>query len=91
MKLSNKLATHYPFAYPWPSVPGPVSNLSYQIMSDTSAKIMWGEPEERNGVIHGFTVTFGAYGDYSGHTMKSVSSAMKELRLMNLCKWYWLY
>ena len=58
-------------------------------MSDTSAKIMWSEPEEPNGVIHGYDVTFGDYGDYRGHTMESVTSTMKEL--MDLCKLFWLY
>ena len=80
---------HLPFLLLIPPVPGPVSNLSYQITSDTSAKIMWNEPEEPNGNIIGYDVTFGDYGDYRGHTMKSVTSAMKEL--MNLCKWYWFY
>ena len=61
-----------------------MSNLSYQITSDSSAKIMWSEPEEPNGVITGYDVTFGDYGDYRGHTMESVTSTMKEL--MDLCK-----
>ena len=58
-------------------------------MSNTSAKIMWSEPEEPNGVITGYDVTFGDYGDYSGHRMESTLNTMKEL--MDLSKWFWLY
>ena len=72
-----------------PPVPGPVSNLSYNITSDTSAKIMWSEPEEPNGNITGYGVMFGDYRNYSGHKVESTLSNMKEL--MDLCKWYWLY
>ena len=89
MKLNNKMATQE--LLPIPLVPGPVSNLSYQITSDTSAKIMWSEPEEPNGVITGYDVTFGDYGDYRGHTMESFRSAVNERSLMDLCKWFWLY
>ena len=61
-----------------------MSNLSYQITSHTSAKVMWSEPEKPNGVITGYDVTFGDYGDYRGHKMETVTSTMKEL--MDLCK-----
>ena len=81
-ELSQKVESH--FLSLIPPVSGPVSNLSYQIMSDTSAKIMWSEPEEPNGNITRYDVTFGDYGDYRGHTMESVTSTMKEL--MDLCK-----
>ena len=87
MKLNDKMATQDPL--PIPLVPGPVSNLSYNITSDTSAKIMWSEPEEPNGVITGYDVTFGDYGNYRGHTMQSTLNTMKEL--MDLSKWFWLY
>ena len=44
-------------------VPGPVSNLSYNITSNTSAVIMWSEPEEPNGVITAYDVVYGVYED----------------------------
>ena len=90
MKLKNKKWL-LKILLPIPLVPGPVSDLSYQITSDTSAKIMWSEPEEPNGVIHGYDVTFGDYGNYSGHTMESFGSTINEHSLMDLCKWFWLY
>ena len=74
---------------PIPPVPGPVSNLSYRITSDTSAKIIWSEPEEPNGIITGYDVMFGDYGDYRGH-MESFGSTKKEHNLMDLCKWFQL-
>ena len=61
-----------------------MSNLSYQITSDTSVKITWSEPEETNGDITEYDVMFGDSGDYRGHKVESVTSTMKEL--MNLCK-----
>ena len=67
-----------------PPVPGPVSNLSYQITSDTSVKIMWSEPKEPNGNITGYDVTFGDYVDYRGPNVESTLSNKKEL--MDLCK-----
>ena len=90
VKLNNKKWL-LKILLPIPLVPGPVSNLSYQITSDTSAKIMWSEPEEPNGVITGYDLTFGDYGDYRGHTMESFRSTINERSLMDLSKWFWLY
>ena len=50
-------------------VPGPVSNLSYNIISTTSAVIMWSEPEEPNGVITGYDVVYGLYEEDNSTTV----------------------
>ena len=50
---------------------------------------MWSEPEEPNGVIQGYYITFGDYGNYRGHEVESTLSNMKEL--MDLCKCLRLY
>ena len=57
-------------------VPGPVSNLSYNITSNTSAVIMWSEPEEPNGVITGYDVVYGVYEEDNSTTIN-----VKELML----------
>ena len=43
------------------AVPGPVSNLSYSITSNTSANITWSEPTEPNGFITGYVMEYGVY------------------------------
>ena len=58
-------------------VPGPVSNLSYNITSNTSAVIMWSEPEEPNGVITGYDVVYGVYEEDNSTTVD-----VKELMLI---------
>ena len=58
-------------------VPGPVSNLAYNITSTTSAVIMWSEPEEPNGVITGYDVVYGVYEEDNSTTVH-----VKELILV---------
>ena len=50
-------------------LPGPVSNLSYNITSNTSAVIMWSEPEEPNGVNTGYDVVYGVYEEDNSTTV----------------------
>ena len=50
-------------------VPGPVSNLSYNITSNTSVVIIWSEPEEPNGVITGYDVVYGVYEEDNSTTV----------------------
>ena len=57
-------------------VPGPVSNLSYNITSNTSAVIMWSEPEEPNGVITGYDVVYGMYDEDNSSTLVHVEELM---------------
>ena len=46
-----------------------MSNLSYNITSNTSAVIMWSEPEEPNGVITGYDVVYGVYEEDNSTTV----------------------
>ena len=53
-----------------------MSNLSYNITSNTSAVIMWSEPEEPNGVITGYDVVYGVYEEDISTTVN-----LKELKI----------
>ena len=70
------------------AVPGPVSNLSYRITSNTSAKITWSEPMEPNGVITGYVME---YGVYEGNKTKVnfrkdvTATSLKDLSELLLC------
>ena len=66
---------HHSFQCAYP-VPGPVSNLSYNITSNTSAVIMWSEPEEPNGVITGYDVVYGVYEEDNSSTLVHVEELM---------------
>ena len=64
--LYNIIKSYFQCVYP---VPGTVSNLSYNIISNTSAVIMWSEPEQPNGVITGYDVVYGVYEEDNSTTV----------------------
>lgn len=37
----------------WGTVPGPVGHLSFSEILDTSLKVSWQEPGEKNGILTG--------------------------------------
>ena len=53
-----------------------MSDLSYNITSNTSAVIMWSEPEEPNGVITGYDVVYGVYEEDNSTTLVHVKELM---------------
>lgn len=51
------------------SAPGPVRHLSFTEILDTSLRVSWSEPEDKNGIVTGESVTV-----YSGTTSVSENS-----------------
>ena len=45
----------------YPIAPGPVSELSYEVKSNTSVRVTWKSPKEPNGVIVSYFVEHGVY------------------------------
>lgn len=41
------------------SAPGPVRHLSFTEILDTSLRVSWTEPEDKNGIVTGESVTVG--------------------------------
>ena len=48
---------------------GPVSELMYNVTSESSVIISWSEPDEPNGVIVGYSVR---YGEFEGNTKRGL-------------------
>ena len=49
----------------FPTAPGPVYELRYEEITDTSVRITWNPPKEPNGVIVEYIVEHGVYQDES--------------------------
>ena len=47
---------------PYLTAPGPVSELRYEEITNTSVNIIWKPPKEPNGVIRAYSVEHGVYG-----------------------------
>ena len=69
------------------TVPGPVSSLNYTVMSNTSARITWSQPEEPNGVIAGYRVVYGVYMRSEGQKSQSTDSNRRTLDIAGLGKY----
>lgn len=51
----------------WGTVPGPVGHLSFSEILDTSLKVSWQEPGEKNGILTGRLLRVTEPGSGKGH------------------------
>ncbi|KAM3864644.1 LOW QUALITY PROTEIN: protein sidekick-1-like [Diretmus argenteus] len=64
--------------------PGPVSHLSFTQILDTSLKVSWSEPEDRNGIITGYVLWWEVSGVNSSHERRSLSNSTLQHQLTGL-------
>ena len=73
--------------FTFPTAPGPVSELKYEEITDTSIRITWESPKEPNGVIVEYIVEHGVYQDeptrnvtiHAGRPTHTVIQALSKL------------
>ena len=84
MKTGKQLFT--PHILPISSVPGPVSRLTYNGISNMSVNISWSEPDEPNGDIVGYSVR---YGEFEGNADSEslVESLHLTINGLSECAW----
>uniref|UniRef100_A0A672ZLG2 Sidekick cell adhesion molecule 1a n=1 Tax=Sphaeramia orbicularis TaxID=375764 RepID=A0A672ZLG2_9TELE len=64
--------------------PGPVRQLSFTEILDTSLKISWAEPEDKNGIIIGYVLRWEVPGVESSHGERSLSNSTLKYQLTGL-------
>ncbi|XP_032182931.1 protein sidekick-1 isoform X1 [Mustela erminea] len=64
--------------------PGAVGHLSFTEILDTSLKVSWQEPLERNGIITGYQVSWEVYGRNSSRLTHSLSNRTHEYKIKGL-------
>ncbi|XP_059010449.1 protein sidekick-1 isoform X2 [Mustela lutreola] len=64
--------------------PGAVGHLSFTEILDTSLKVSWQEPLERNGVITGYQVSWEVYGRNGSRLTHSLSNTTHEYKIKGL-------
>ena len=67
----------------YPIAPGPVSELSYEVKTNTSVSITWKPPKEPNGVIVSYVVEHGVYQNES--SVKEITTHEQKV-ILNLSK-----
>ncbi|XP_044047489.1 protein sidekick-1-like isoform X3 [Siniperca chuatsi] len=64
--------------------PGPVRRLSFTEILDTSLKVSWAEPEDKNGIITGYVLWWEASGVESSREERSLSNSTLQYQLTGL-------
>ncbi|KAF6082866.1 sidekick cell adhesion molecule 1 [Phyllostomus discolor] len=64
--------------------PGAVGHLSFTEILDTSLKVSWQEPLEKNGVITGYRVSWEAYGRSDSRLTDTLNSTTREYTIRGL-------
>ncbi|XP_047569359.1 protein sidekick-1 isoform X2 [Lutra lutra] len=64
--------------------PGAVGHLSFTEILDTSLKVSWQEPLERNGIITGYQVSWEVYGRNGSRLTHSLSNTTHEYKIKGL-------
>ncbi|XP_044088966.1 protein sidekick-1 [Neovison vison] len=64
--------------------PGAVGHLSFTEILDTSLKVSWQEPLERNGIITGYQISWEVYGRNSSRLTHSLSNTTHEYKIKGL-------
>uniref|UniRef100_A0A8C6TGS4 Sidekick cell adhesion molecule 1a n=1 Tax=Neogobius melanostomus TaxID=47308 RepID=A0A8C6TGS4_9GOBI len=65
-------------------VPGPVRQLTFSEILDTSLKVSWAEPEDKNGIITGFVLRWEVLGSESSAQEKAMSNSTLQYHLSGL-------
>nr|XP_021535737.1 protein sidekick-1 [Neomonachus schauinslandi] len=64
--------------------PGAVGHLSFTEILDTSLKVSWQEPLEKNGIITGYQVSWEVYGQNSSRLTHTLSNTTHEYKIRGL-------
>uniref|UniRef100_A0A667J258 Sidekick cell adhesion molecule 1 n=1 Tax=Lynx canadensis TaxID=61383 RepID=A0A667J258_LYNCA len=64
--------------------PGAVGHLSFTEILDTSLKVSWQEPLEKNGVITGYQVSWEVYGRNGSRLTHTLNSTTHEYKIQGL-------
>ncbi|XP_004394197.1 PREDICTED: protein sidekick-1 [Odobenus rosmarus divergens] len=64
--------------------PGAVGHLSFTEILDTSLKVSWQEPLEKNGIITGYQVSWEVYGRNSSRLTHTLSNMTHEYKIRGL-------
>ncbi|XP_066129570.1 protein sidekick-1 [Saccopteryx bilineata] len=64
--------------------PGAVGHLSFMEILDTSLKVSWQEPLEKNGVITGYQISWEVYGRNDSRLMDTLNSTTHEYKIQGL-------
>ncbi|XP_006504775.1 protein sidekick-1 isoform X1 [Mus musculus] len=64
--------------------PGAVGHLSFTEILDTSLKVSWQEPLERNGIIMGYQISWEVYGRNDSRLTHTLNSTMHEYKIQGL-------
>ncbi|XP_020795716.2 LOW QUALITY PROTEIN: protein sidekick-1-like [Boleophthalmus pectinirostris] len=65
-------------------VPGPVRQLTFSEILDTSLKVSWAEPEDKNGIITGYVLRWEVSGSESSAQEKALSNSTLQYHLSGL-------
>ncbi|CAI9173366.1 unnamed protein product [Rangifer tarandus platyrhynchus] len=64
--------------------PGAVGHLSFTEILDTSLKVSWQEPLEKNGIITGYQVSWEVYGQSASRLTLTLNSSTLEYKIQGL-------
>ncbi|KAM9770293.1 protein sidekick-1-like isoform 2-T2 [Menidia menidia] len=64
--------------------PGPVRHLSFTEILDTSLRVSWAEPEEKNGIITGYMLWWEVPSTELSHEERSLSNSTLQYQLTGL-------
>ncbi|XP_053193293.1 protein sidekick-1-like [Scomber japonicus] len=64
--------------------PGPVRHLSFTEILDTSLRVSWAEPENKNGIITGYVLWWEVSGVQSSREERSLSNSTLQYQLTGL-------
>ncbi|XP_036384090.1 protein sidekick-1 isoform X2 [Megalops cyprinoides] len=65
-------------------VPGPVGHLSFTEILDTSLRVSWQEPVDKNGIITGYLVSWEAQGQNSSQVSRTLPNTTLEYKVTGL-------
>ncbi|KAI1884631.1 hypothetical protein AGOR_G00228370 [Albula goreensis] len=64
--------------------PGPVGHLSFTEILDTSLRVSWQEPTDKNGVIIGYLVSWEVHGKNSSRVTRTLANTTLEYKVTGL-------
>ncbi|XP_062359287.1 protein sidekick-1 [Cinclus cinclus] len=64
--------------------PGAVGHLSFTEILDTSLKVSWQEPVEKNGIITGYQISWEVYGRNESRLARTLSNSTLEYKITGL-------
>ncbi|XP_062868629.1 protein sidekick-1 isoform X2 [Trichomycterus rosablanca] len=65
-------------------IPGPVGHLSFTEILDTSLRVSWEEPVEKNGIITGYFVSWEAQGQKESRVERTMPNSTLEYKVTGL-------